>query len=279
MARDQLCGGLFGRGLWLDDLFPLRTRPLGGLGAVRQDLRDAQHGDLVAIAALAARVLAAALLESDDLGTALVVEHLDRNGRACDRGQTQDRRVAADQQNFIELHDRADFAFDLAYFQDIIRNDAVLPAAGFDDCEHRCFPSCSIPASRHGVGAGFLSVVMGLCEFCAGGSYPFENPRKNKRREKRPAPVGGFIAADRTESRKSRRKRPDLKHLGPIRPRRRISDRAATNRFPRRCPGEIRTRARGLPWQQTSWSRRRRASPITAPSGCPRWISTASTLR
>src|SRR4051794_29710099 len=185
------------------------------LGAVRQDLRDAQHGDLVAIAALAARVLAAALLESDDLGTALVVEHLDRNGGACDRGQTQDRRVAADQENFIELHDRADFAFDLAYFQDIIRNDAVLPAAGFDDCEHRCFPSCSFPASRHIVGAGFLSVVMGLCESCAGGSYPFENPRKNKRREKRPAPVAGFIAADPLESRKSRRKRPGFEAFGP----------------------------------------------------------------
>ncbi|WP_091964904.1 hypothetical protein [Bradyrhizobium shewense] len=63
------------------------------------------------------------------------------------------------------------------------------------------------------VGVGFLSVAMGLCEFCAGGSYPFENPRKNKRREKRPAPVGGVIAAIRRKSRKTAEKGPDLKAL------------------------------------------------------------------
>jgi hypothetical protein len=33
-------------------------------------------------------------------------------------------------------------AFDLAYLKHIIRSDAVLPAAGLDDCEHRFRPSC-----------------------------------------------------------------------------------------------------------------------------------------
>jgi hypothetical protein len=58
------------------------------------------------------------------------------------------------------LHDRSDIAGDLAYLEHIIRNDAVLPAAGLDDCEHRFIPSCSIPASE-GSGPAFSTVFMG----------------------------------------------------------------------------------------------------------------------
>ena len=47
----------------------------------------------------------------------------------------------------VQLNDRTDLAVDLADLKHVIRNDTVLPAAGLDDCEHRCFPSCSIPAS------------------------------------------------------------------------------------------------------------------------------------
>src|SRR5206468_4467665 len=111
------------------------------------------------------RILAAALLEGDDLRSALVVEHFGCDGSARHRRRAQHRRVTADHQNFAKLHDRADEAFDLAYLEYIIRNDAVLPAAGFDDCEHRFFPSCSIPASDifpSGLpGSAFWSVVMG----------------------------------------------------------------------------------------------------------------------
>jgi hypothetical protein len=80
------------------------------------------------------------------------------------------------------LHDRADIAGDLAYLEHIIRNDAVLPAAGFDDCEHRLNPSCSIPASEH-FRVGFLFSRYGY-DFRAIGSWPPANSRKNKRREK-----------------------------------------------------------------------------------------------
>ncbi|WP_458183950.1 hypothetical protein [Bradyrhizobium sp. 14AA] len=83
------------------------------------------------------------------------------------------------------------------------------------------------------VGVGFLSVAMGLPEFCAGGSYPFENPRKNRRREKRPAPVGGLIAAGLGESRKTAQKSPDLKDLAALAAFSRISTGLATNGFPR----------------------------------------------
>src|SRR4029453_19247829 len=89
----------------------------------------------------------AALLERDHLGTALVIQHFGRNRSACYRWYAQYRRFTADHQNFTKLHDRADIAGDIAYLEHIIRDDALLPAAGFDDCEHRFIPSCSIPAS------------------------------------------------------------------------------------------------------------------------------------
>jgi hypothetical protein len=61
-----------------------------------------------------------------------------------------------------------------------------LPAAGFDDCEHRLIPSCSIPASDRS-GPAFSSVVMDSI-FARSGSYPLE-PHKNKQREKIPRRV------------------------------------------------------------------------------------------
>src|SRR5205823_11146169 len=135
---------------------------------------------LVAIAALAARILAAALPERDHLWAALVIQHFGRNGSACHRRRAQHRRVTADHQNFTKLHDRADIAGDLAYLEHIIRNDAVLPAAGFDDCEHRFFPSCSIPASDifpTGLpGSAFWSVVMGTI-FARPTASPIEQGR------------------------------------------------------------------------------------------------------
>src|SRR5258708_6553440 len=136
-------------------LFTLRPRSDRRRFAVGEDLGDAKHRDLVAIAALAARILAATLLERDHLGSTLVLQHFGCNGSARHRGRAEHWRISAEQENFTKLHDRADIAVDLANLEHIIRNDAVLPAAGFDDCEHRFIPSCSIPASEQ-VRAGFL---------------------------------------------------------------------------------------------------------------------------
>jgi hypothetical protein len=87
-------------------------------------------------------------------------------------------------------------------------------------------------------GPAFCQSLWVTCEFCAGGSYPFEKPRKNKRREKRPAPVVGLIAAISQESSKSQgkagEKRPDLKDLALSRPSAESRFGFATNRFPRR---------------------------------------------
>src|SRR5215469_12298907 len=75
--RDHITPRLLGSFL-RDRLFLLRTRSDRRLGVVGQDLCHAKHRELVAVAALAARILAAALLERDDLGTALVLKHFDR---------------------------------------------------------------------------------------------------------------------------------------------------------------------------------------------------------
>ena len=106
-----------------------------------------------------------------------MIQHFGRNGSACHRRRAQHRRVTADHQNFTKLHDRADIAGDLAYLEHIIRNDAVLPAAGFDDCEHRFIPSCSIPASESSEPA-FSTVVMGSISARPGKTL--QRPRKNK---------------------------------------------------------------------------------------------------
>jgi hypothetical protein len=76
-----------------------------------------------------------------------------------------------------------------------------LPAAGFDDCEHRLIPSCSIPASEQ-VRVGFFFSRYGF-DLCAIGERSPQRPRKNKRREKIPRRVAGLIACGRLKSRQS----------------------------------------------------------------------------
>src|ERR1700733_1414002 len=178
-----------------DRLLALRARSDGRFVIVGQDLGDAQHRDLVAITALAARILAAALLERDDLRAALVLQHFGGNRSTGYRRNAQHRRFAANQENFAKLHDRTDIAGDLAYLEHIIRYDAVLPAAGFDDCEHRLIPSCSIPASDMS-GPAFSSVVMDsprrswiVANFRTIGKTSLKVARKQTAREN-PAPDG-----------------------------------------------------------------------------------------
>ncbi|WP_213030951.1 hypothetical protein, partial [Acinetobacter baumannii] len=87
----------------------------------------------------------------------------------------------------------------------IIRNDTVLPAAGFDDCEHRFIPSCSIPASDNSLqglsGSAFWSVVMGTI-FAPVGGEPRKIAQKQAARES-PRRMGGLIAAESRESRQT----------------------------------------------------------------------------
>src|SRR3954452_23665198 len=71
---------------------PLRDEPPAFLCAIvlspsgRRDLGDAHDGQVLAVAALAPIVLAALLLEDDDLRAAGLLDHGRRHGRARDGG-------------------------------------------------------------------------------------------------------------------------------------------------------------------------------------------------
>src|SRR4051812_35133163 len=62
----------------------LRLRALARLGAFGQDFRNADQDEILPVAALAPRILAAALLEGDHLAAANVIENLGRDARARD---------------------------------------------------------------------------------------------------------------------------------------------------------------------------------------------------
>jgi hypothetical protein len=79
-----------------------------------------------------------------------------------------------------------------------------LPAAGFDDCEHRFIPSCSIPASEQ-VRAGFLFSRYGY-EFCAKRERVLQIHAKTSGARNPPRRLAGLIAAGSRESRKRRAK-------------------------------------------------------------------------
>jgi hypothetical protein len=59
-----------------------------------------------------------------------------------------------------------------------------LPAAGFDDCEHRLIPSCSIPSSEQ-VRAGFFFSRYGMRFLRDRGAIPFGHTKTNGARNSR----------------------------------------------------------------------------------------------
>ena len=172
-----------------------------------------------------------------------MLQHFGRHAGARHRGRAEHRRFTADQQNFAKLHDRPDIAGDLAYLEHIIRNDAVLPAAGFDDCEHRFIPSCSIPASAIPIkdcpGRLFLqSLWVQLLR--DPGAIPLSRAKINSARKipRRVAgtysPPGSRVKAKRGENGPKMR---DLAHFWPAGPVMAPRHPACeTNGFPSRCP-------------------------------------------
>src|SRR5262245_58123755 len=103
------------------------------------------------MAALAARILAPALLEGDDLEPAALFDHLGGDRGAGDgRGAERDV-VAAHHQDVAELDDLARIALHLVDLDHILGGHAVLLAAGADDCEHR---SVLVFVSRCSDGSG-----------------------------------------------------------------------------------------------------------------------------
>src|SRR5262249_53575519 len=94
------------------------------------------HRKLMAIAALAARILAPALLEGDHFVTARMLEHLASNGRACNGRRAKLWCVASNQQHLAELDDLARLAGDPVDPDQVFRSNSVLFAACLDDCKH-----------------------------------------------------------------------------------------------------------------------------------------------
>ena len=84
------------------------------------------------------------------------------DGRAAQR-----HAVAADHQHFAELDDLAGLAGDLLDLELVVGGNAILLAAGFDDCEH--FSLVFVSGARAKPGPASCSV--GLFE-CSGGQRP-----------------------------------------------------------------------------------------------------------
>src|SRR4029079_14592063 len=78
--------------------------------------------------------------EGDDLGAAALLQNLGGHGGAGNGRLAERDRVAADHQNLAELDDLAGIALDLLDLDHILGGNAVLLAAGTDDCEHRSCP-------------------------------------------------------------------------------------------------------------------------------------------
>src|SRR5437763_16428808 len=92
------------------------------------------------MAALAARVLAAALLEGDDrLAAALLDQFAGHRGARYRRAPDRDG-LAADQEHFAELDRVAGFSRNLVDRDQVLLGDPILLPAGPDDCEHGYFP-------------------------------------------------------------------------------------------------------------------------------------------
>src|SRR6185436_5491708 len=105
--------------------------------AAGEDFRNPDQDVVLPVAALAPRILAPPLLEGDDLRTAAVLDDLGRNARARNGRLADFRLVAAQHDDFADLHNRARLAFHALNLEELVFDDTVLLAAGFDDCEHR----------------------------------------------------------------------------------------------------------------------------------------------
>src|SRR5262249_29443636 len=108
----------------------------GRLGTVSEYLGDPDQGEFLPMAAPAPRILAAALLERDDLGAAALLDHLGSDRCAGDRRGAKRHGVAADDQHLTDADDLTGLARDLLDLEQVLGGNAVLLTAGLDDCEH-----------------------------------------------------------------------------------------------------------------------------------------------
>src|SRR5918993_5873809 len=115
----------------------LLGRSLLGLFATGEDLGDPHNGIVLAMPALAARILATALLEGNDLLAAGVFHHFACHGHALDEGGADlGAAVVGDHENLVERDGGARLACERGDGDDVVGGNAILLAAGLDHCEH-----------------------------------------------------------------------------------------------------------------------------------------------
>src|SRR3546814_8842726 len=103
-------------------------------------------------------ILAATLLEGENLLATIVLDHFGLDGGALHEGSAElGIGTFADDQDFLEFDRRAGFGVELLDGDDIVGHDAVLLTAGLDDCEHYFILSCSFRLCL--AAAVFLSAV------------------------------------------------------------------------------------------------------------------------
>src|SRR5665213_2902009 len=115
---------------WPAESRPLREEPPAFLCAIDCSLRGRDVGDLhfrevLAMTALPMRVLAALLLEGDDLVALAVFQNFGRDGGARDQGQTMLRLVAAQHENFAKCDGAAGVTLELLDGENVVFGDLI----------------------------------------------------------------------------------------------------------------------------------------------------------
>ena len=130
------------------------------------DGRDLQLRQVLTVAVAAAVMLAAALLEDDEAGATGMAHHFGLHDRAGQQGAADlHTGIGSHHQHFLEVDRGAGFGFQALDSDDVIGGNAVLLAAGLDDCEHFFFLRVSAPIGAAFPLAGYADFALFLLAF------------------------------------------------------------------------------------------------------------------
>src|SRR5262249_13205497 len=138
---------------------------------------------------LAPRILAAALLEGDDLRAAHMIQHFGPDRRTFNGGGAKHSPIAADPQDLTEFHTRAGRSFEPVDPKHVLGDNAILLAARFDDREHLFLTLVFVHGTRT-QGPGPASFDRDFTCRCR--NLARTNPLRAKARGPRKSPRGGI---------------------------------------------------------------------------------------
>src|SRR3954463_5433528 len=96
--------------------------------------RDLHRGEALTVASLAARALALAKLENDQLGSATLLHDLTFDCRAGNQRSAELRGIAADHQHAVKLNFAAGVASQKLHLNGVTFGNSVLLTASADNC-------------------------------------------------------------------------------------------------------------------------------------------------